>query len=161
MSFRHLIAISLLLCLQSACHDASSTAASAVGPVAAAPTESQESPAAAPDLDPVPTTDNSEPLVSTAVAVAADNGDGAAPATWQAYQQSLKRHCETDADCVVKNVGNCCGYYPQCVHRDVQASPATVKALCEREQRQSICGFEEPTGCQCVNNMCQSGSGAL
>jgi hypothetical protein len=64
--------------------------------------------------------------------------------------------CTADADCVVKNVGNCCGYFPQCVHRDQPVDPAAVKERCEREGRSSICGFEEPAGCACVQQQCRT-----
>lgn len=81
-----------------------------------------------------------------------------APQSLQAYQNSLARRCDSDADCVVKNVGSCCGYTPQCVHKAVQTFPEQVKALCEKEGRSSICGFQEPAGCSCVNNQCRNSS---
>lgn len=159
----HLLTATLLLALQFGCHDADSMAAAnpaaiteSANPVAASADQSEPgsmTSAVAPSVSTPPAE-----LEGTSLAAASD---GAAPNSWQAYQQSLQRRCETDADCVVKNVGNCCGYYPQCVHREVQPSPATIKAICESEQRQSICGFEEPTGCQCVSNKCQAGASAL
>ncbi|HEX4910703.1 MAG TPA: hypothetical protein VFV64_08075 [Permianibacter sp.] len=91
----------------------------------------------------------------------AEAGDGAAPASLAQYQNSLAKRCETDSDCVVKNVGNCCGYAPQCVHKDVQTFPEQVKALCEKEGRSSICGFQEPAGCACVDNQCRESDAAL
>jgi len=72
------------------------------------------------------------------------------------YQQSLIKACQTNADCVVKNVGNCCGYAPQCVHQEVPTFPEQVKGLCAQEGRSSICGFQEPAGCACVDNQCQT-----
>lgn len=84
----------------------------------------------------------------------------AAPKSLRDYQQSLAKACQSDADCVVKNVGNCCGYLPQCVHKDVQTFPEQVKALCEKEGRSSICGFQEPAGCSCVNHQCRDRAGA-
>src|SRR3990167_3915825 len=79
-----------------------------------------------------------------------------APQSLEAYQNSLAKRCDSDADCVVKNVGSCCGYTPQCVHKAVQTFPEQVKALCEKEGRSSICGFQEPAGCSCVNNQCRN-----
>lgn len=67
--------------------------------------------------------------------------------------------CQTAADCVVKDVGNCCGYFPACVHRDQPVDPAAVKAQCEREGRAAICGFPEISSCACVEGQCVS-SGA-
>jgi hypothetical protein len=66
--------------------------------------------------------------------------------------------CQTDADCVVKNVGNCCGYYPRCVNQDFVADPAGVSEACKREGMSSVCGFEEPTGCACIAGRCQNGA---
>lgn len=67
----------------------------------------------------------------------------------------LDRSCRTDADCTVKNVGNCCGAYPACVNRNSPTDPAAVQAQCQREGRSSVCGFKEVSGCQCVQGQCQ------
>lgn len=66
--------------------------------------------------------------------------------------------CAVDADCAVKNVGNCCGYYPQCVNVDHQPNPAAVQADCAREGRSSICGYPEIQGCRCVEGQCAPGN---
>lgn len=100
---------------------------------------------------PAPAADAGEPTGATQSATDA-------PQTLQAYQNSLAKRCDSDADCVVKNVGSCCGYTPQCVHKAVQTFPEQVKALCEKEGRSSICGFQEPAGCSCVNNQCRNSS---
>ena len=64
--------------------------------------------------------------------------------------------CAVDADCVVKNVGSCCGYMPACVHKDSPTFPERVKAECEAKGISSICGFQEPAGCACVDGRCAS-----
>ena len=64
------------------------------------------------------------------------------------------RECTTDADCAVKNVGNCCGYYPACVNRDSPVFPERVKAECLRNNMAGICGFPEIKGCTCVAGSC-------
>ena len=66
------------------------------------------------------------------------------------------RSCKVDADCAVKNVGNCCGYFPACVNRNAKVFPEQVKAACEREGRSSICGFQEISDCRCVQNRCEA-----
>ena len=71
----------------------------------------------------------------------------------------VDRSCKVDADCAVKNVGNCCGYYPQCVNVDSPTFPDQVKAECEREGRSSICGFPSIESCQCVQGTCAARSG--
>lgn len=63
--------------------------------------------------------------------------------------------CETDADCAIKDVGNCCGYYPACVNKDSPTFPEQVKAKCEAEGTMSVCGFPELAGCRCVDNRCE------
>ncbi len=169
MSRIFLLTATMLLSLSGllgGCSDAEPMAPTSPAPVIAESTHPTANASDSEQVEPEPVAAVVTPSVTTAptelaAPSLAATGDNAAPTSWQAYQQSLQRRCETDADCVVKNVGNCCGFYPQCVHREVQPSPATVKAICEREQRQSICGFEEPAGCQCVSNKCQTGVGTL
>ncbi len=62
--------------------------------------------------------------------------------------------CNSDADCAVKDIGSCCGYYPQCVNVAHQSDPAAVKAACASEGRSSICGFPDIAGCRCVDKRC-------
>lgn len=62
--------------------------------------------------------------------------------------------CQTNADCAVKDVGNCCGYYPACVNRNSPTFPKQVKAQCEAEGTMSVCGFEDIQGCACVEGRC-------
>ena len=75
-----------------------------------------------------------------------------------AEMQSLPpdMRCQEDADCVVKNVGNCCGYFPKCVNRAATVDPEGVKRLCEEQGRSSVCGFSEIQACTCQNNLCQA-----
>lgn len=68
---------------------------------------------------------------------------------------AVDRSCTTDADCTVKNVGNCCGYYPACVNVDSPTDPEGVQAQCAAEGRMGVCGFPEISGCQCVQGTCQ------
>lgn len=71
------------------------------------------------------------------------------------------RSCRTDADCVVKNVGNCCGAYPACVNKDSPTDPAGVRARCAAEGRASVCGFTEVEGCRCAAGQCISAVAAV
>ncbi len=64
--------------------------------------------------------------------------------------------CEVDADCVVKNVGNCCGVYPACVHRDAAVDPQAVAADCAARGLASVCGFRQIEACRCVSNRCEA-----
>ncbi|TXI50413.1 MAG: hypothetical protein E6Q50_03695 [Lysobacter sp.] len=72
------------------------------------------------------------------------------------------RKCKIDADCAVKDVGNCCGRFPMCVNKDAKTDPAAVQAQCAKDGMASICGFEEVSACQCVQGQCQNlGGGAV
>jgi hypothetical protein len=62
--------------------------------------------------------------------------------------------CRSDADCSVKDVGNCCGAYPACVNKDSPTFPDQVKARCAAEGMSSICGFREISSCQCLEGRC-------
>ena len=69
-------------------------------------------------------------------------------------KQEIDYSCETAADCEIKDVGNCCGYYPACVNRQSATFPEQVKAECEKEGRMGVCGFPEISGCDCVEGRC-------
>lgn len=115
-----------------------------VVPVTPVPVAPEASPAPAPSL---PATKPDERLVDRAPGV-----DPRAP----------NRSCKTDADCAVKDVGNCCGRYPMCVNKNAKTDPAAVQAQCAKDGMASICGFEDVTACQCVQGQCQNaGSGAV
>ncbi len=62
--------------------------------------------------------------------------------------------CRSDADCTVKNVGNCCGAYPACVNGNSPTDPQGVMAQCRASGRMSVCGFREISGCRCVSGQC-------
>lgn len=64
--------------------------------------------------------------------------------------------CRSDADCVVKDVGNCCGYYPACVNRDSPTFPGRVQAECEKTGMASVCGWPVIKGCACVEGRCEA-----
>lgn len=62
--------------------------------------------------------------------------------------------CSVDNDCQVKDVGNCCGYFPACVNRDSETFPERVRAQCEKEGRMGVCGFPAINACRCIDNRC-------
>ncbi|HEY2346989.1 MAG TPA: hypothetical protein VGH80_14110 [Xanthomonadaceae bacterium] len=64
------------------------------------------------------------------------------------------RSCKVDADCQVKDVGNCCGTYPMCVNKDAAVDPKAVKAQCAREHRFGMCHVMAVGGCSCVQGQC-------
>ena len=69
---------------------------------------------------------------------------------------NLDSSCRVDSDCEVKNVGNCCGYFPACVNKDAQPDPEAVQARCAETGMASVCGFREIQSCSCVDNRCEA-----
>jgi hypothetical protein len=69
-------------------------------------------------------------------------------------QDGVNYECTVPADCAVKDVGNCCGYYPQCVAKDSPTFPEKVKAECAAKGMASVCGFPSISGCDCVEGRC-------
>jgi hypothetical protein len=57
--------------------------------------------------------------------------------------------CEQDSDCVVMNIGNCCGYYPACLNKTSTPDPSKS---CE-SGGSSICGFPSIEKCVCDLNL--------
>ncbi|MEE7548657.1 hypothetical protein HF319_17965, partial [Xanthomonas sp. Kuri4-1] len=86
----------------------------------------------------------------------ADPPAQAAPAAGLPVQ--VQTHCRSDADCTVKNVGNCCGAFPACVNVASPTDPQGVQAQCRASGRMSICGAPEISGCQCVSGQCTAKS---
>ena len=64
--------------------------------------------------------------------------------------------CETDADCAVKDVHNCCGYYPRCVNRAYEPDIEAVRTSCQNSGLLSVCGYPEIDECACHENRCVS-----
>jgi len=67
----------------------------------------------------------------------------------------LDYSCSSDAQCVVKDIGNCCGTLPACVNRDSPADPAAVQAQCSASGMMSVCGFRPVAACQCSAGRCE------
>ena len=67
-----------------------------------------------------------------------------------------KYFCNVDSDCVIKDVHNCCGYFPKCVNKDYVPDITAVEKECKEKGAVSICGFPEISSCKCVKNTCES-----
>lgn len=72
------------------------------------------------------------------------------------YQKSIDYSCSNDDECVIKDVHNCCGYYPECVNLKTEVRTDLVNSFCEKESLTSVCGFESISGCKCVSGRCES-----
>ncbi|UYB51534.1 hypothetical protein OCJ37_16385 [Xanthomonas sp. AM6] len=81
--------------------------------------------------------------------------EGARPAA-SGLPVKVDASCRSDADCAVKNVGNCCGAMPACVNRDSPTDPQGVMAQCQASGRMSVCGSPAIAGCQCVAGRCSA-----
>ena len=68
--------------------------------------------------------------------------------------------CKVDADCAVKNVGNCCGAMPACVNKDSPVDPAAVQSQCAKDGRMGACGFREISSCSCNAGKCEAAGNA-
>ena len=74
-------------------------------------------------------------------------------------KDSVDYSCRTSVDCEVKDVGNCCGYYPACVNKDSPTFPEQGKADCAKDGMSSICGFPSISSCDCVEGRCAAING--
>lgn len=64
--------------------------------------------------------------------------------------------CRSDADCTVKDIGNCCGAYPTCVNLASPTFPERVRADCAKKHMAGVCGFPVIQGCNCVEGRCSN-----
>jgi len=99
-------------------------------------------------------------VLSACAAPAAAPEPAAAPAAPTSTVVKVDRSCRSDADCTVKDVGNCCGMAPACVNVDSPTDPQGVAAQCRASGRMSICGFRQITSCQCVAGQCADSGAA-
>lgn len=76
------------------------------------------------------------------------------PGTDKPALGQIDTRCRSNADCAVKNVGNCCGAMPACVNRDSPTDPQAVQAQCQAKGMMGVCGFREISACQCDNGQC-------
>jgi len=71
------------------------------------------------------------------------------------YRETIDFSCETDEDCEIKDVHNCCGYYPECVNQDAEVNPELVTQICADSGLAGVCGFPQITACKCTDNKCE------
>lgn len=76
------------------------------------------------------------------------------PKSLKEYERSIDYSCESDSDCVIKDVGNCCGFYPRCVNTNAETRPDLVKEFCAESGLVSVCGFQSIRSCECVSGTC-------
>jgi hypothetical protein len=66
---------------------------------------------------------------------------------WQEYYDSIDYSCRSNSDCVIKDVGNCCGYYPACTNKKSKVNRTDLGALCSGVG--GACGFPSIDACRC------------
>jgi hypothetical protein len=59
--------------------------------------------------------------------------------------------CETDNDCTIRDVGNCCGFYPRCANANAVFTPPDCSG-----GTVGACGFPAIDSCTCRQNLCRS-----
>lgn len=69
------------------------------------------------------------------------------------YYEGIDYSCSADADCDIKDVHNCCGYFPKCVNKNAKTDPDYVRKACG-EGLASVCGFPAIDGCKCAEKKC-------
>lgn len=70
------------------------------------------------------------------------------------YWDDIDYSCSTDLDCTVKDIHDCCGYYPACVNKDFNTKPELVQELCDASESMPRCGFPTINECRCVDGRC-------
>jgi hypothetical protein len=127
----------LLLLSLAACSARTSESAASPAPVGQASESAAAAPEAAAPAAPAPA-----PAVDAATSAPSQVENG------------VDYGCAVAQDCAVKNIGNCCGYFPACVNKDSPTFPEQVKADCAAQGLSSICGFQEIASCDCVEGRC-------
>jgi hypothetical protein len=87
-------------------------------------------------LPPTPTTTNSDASTRGDAALGSDAG-------MNPYA------CRQASDCTIRNVGNCCGYYPRCVNANAILTPPDCSG-----GMAGVCGFPTITSCECRDELC-------
>jgi hypothetical protein len=70
------------------------------------------------------------------------------------YRNQINYNCAVDSDCEVKNIGDCCGYYPKCVNSEANVDPELVSKTCQKEGLVSGCGYQDVDICECISGQC-------
>lgn len=69
---------------------------------------------------------------------------------------ALNLRCRTDADCAVKNIGNCCGFLPACVHKASPTAPDLILARCAGSGEEPVCDHPMIYACLCEQGICRA-----
>ena len=156
------LTLSLALALSGCAAPPSGPAGPAAGESTSARSEPSAQPLAAAPAAPLPTASAPQPRTKPAPPMSDPLPPERAPDTQRlpaGKPVQVVTRCKTDAECTIKDVGNCCGYYPACVNVDSPTDPKGVQAQCANSGMASVCGFPAIEGCQCVKGQCTASTG--
>ena len=71
------------------------------------------------------------------------------------YYEEMNYACLEDQDCEIKDVHNCCGFYPLCVNTLAKTDPKYVESACIEGGLVSVCGYQLIVSCRCVGGLCR------
>ena len=77
-------------------------------------------------------------------------------ASFQEYFEGIDYSCNSDSDCVIKDVGLCCGQYNRCMNSDAVTDLDFVSASCSNGDGINFGCQIQTNGCLCVNHVCNS-----
>ena len=101
-----------------------------------------------------------DPHAAAAAPTAGESATAAAapvaPASTLPEPPALNLRCQTDADCTVKNIGNCCGFLPACVNKASPTAPDLVLARCAASGEEPICDHPMIYACLCEQGICRA-----
>jgi len=74
------------------------------------------------------------------------------------YHKSIDYSCNVDADCEIKNAGDCCSIYAmRCTNKNAQVNPDYLNGLCDSVEGSRMCpaiGIMPIDYCECKDNRC-------
>lgn len=101
-----------------------------------------------------PTSAATDAAQSAAPAPAKPRPATGGPLPAERVRAQIDRSCRIDADCVVKDVRNCCGAMPACVSAKAKIDPTKVQEDCQRGGMAAVCGFQPIDDCKCARGQC-------
>ena len=72
------------------------------------------------------------------------------------YYENIDYSCNTNTDCVVKDIGKCCGGGLACVNNNADADPNYVSEICAKGHLASDCSIPYIISCSCVDGKCHN-----
>ncbi len=84
-------------------------------------------------------------------------GSNKSYSTLKEYREGLNYSCNFNFECKIKDIHDCCGYYPECVNSNAKVDPDFVDRICGKEVRLCPLGVftSDTTSCKCINKKCQ------